>query len=88
MNGMTNDRLFELFERYQEGTASEAEADELMYLLKDVSDDELSAVLLKAWNKQQGSRLIFTSGLREKVIRRKFFTTPFRRPEAVRSNWN
>jgi transmembrane sensor len=65
---MNNTQLLELFQRYYKGATSEAETNELAALLKDISDEELSDILLKTWNVQDKNQDFFKSDLKEKLL--------------------
>lgn len=66
---MNNSQLLELFAKYYDGTASETETNELAVLLNKVSDEELSAVLMKTWNEKAQNQTFFRSDLKEKLLR-------------------
>jgi ferric-dicitrate binding protein FerR (iron transport regulator) len=67
---MENNRVFELFERYHKGIASQSETEELMLLLKTLPDEKLAEILLRKWNDQNLNEVFFTSDAREKFLNR------------------
>ena len=67
---MDKKRLLELFELYYKGSSTATETHELMLLLKNLPDDELTNILSNAWDHQAKNNSFFTPGLREKILSR------------------
>jgi ferric-dicitrate binding protein FerR (iron transport regulator) len=64
---MKNNRLSQLFDLYHKGEASKEETDELMNLLEDLPDEEVSNILAERWNNMEADKVLFADDIREKI---------------------
>ena len=67
---MSENRLALLFHRYFDQTATDAEIDELMGLLRQAGNDEqMQRLIASAWNRLEAGQNFFTQGQSDKILR-------------------